>query len=173
MWLPGVVLIFSLTAWHFVARRPWRFRAHVPLFMAAESVLLAPPLYAIGILLLAQAGDLSSNRELLERSVLAVGAGVYEEMVFRLMLLTGLLLLLKDACRLPGAIATAAALAGSSVLFALCHYHPVGSELFELRSFLMRSLAGVYLGAIYVYRGLGIATGTHVAYNLSLVLLWR
>lgn len=177
MWLPGIVLVLSLLAWHFLARRPWCFRFHVPLLMAVESPIMAPPLYALGLLLLAQhpgvgIGD-GAERELLERAVLAVGAGVYEEMVFRLMLLSGLLLLLTEAIRLPRMISTAVALAVSSILFALCHYYPVGSDVFEWRSFLMRSMAGVYLGAIYLYRGLGIASGTHVAYNLSLVFLWR
>lgn len=175
MWLPGVLLVLSLLAWHFVARRPWRFRVHVPLLMAVESAVMAPPLYALGLLLLAQqaGADGGLGRELLERSVLAVGAGVYEEMVFRLMLLSGLLLLLVEVLRAPRAIAAAAALAASSILFALCHYYPVGSDVFEWRSFLMRSLAGVYLGAIYLYRGLGIATGAHVAYNLALIFALR
>ena len=37
---------------------------------------------------------------------------------------------------------------------------------------MFRGLAGVYLGAIFIFRGYGPAAGAHIAYNLLIITLW-
>lgn len=168
LWLPGVALLITLLVWHVLTRRPWQIRAWVPLLMAGESLLLVFPLLAIHLLPL-QAGG-GPREGLAERIVLALGAGIYEELLFRLGLIS-LLLLLADMLRIPRRAAAPATLLLAAVIFALCHYHPVGVDAFSWPSFLQRSLAGAYLSLIFLSRGLGIAAGCHSAYNLLILVL--
>jgi len=66
----------------------------------------------------------------------------------------------------------------SSGLFALAHDASLLSDVVSLHFdeiafqslglFFYRFCAGIYLSAIYLHRGLGIATGTHIVYDLTL-----
>jgi membrane protease YdiL (CAAX protease family) len=53
----------------------------------------------------------------------------------------------------------------SSLAFSAYHY--LGSEAFEWRSFAFRTLAGIYFGIIFIWRGFGITSGAHAAYDIS------
>ncbi len=169
LWLPGLALLITLLLWHVLSHRPWQIRAWVPLLMAGESVLLVLPLLAIHLLPL-QAGD-GPVGSLAERIVLALGAGIYEELLFRLGLISLLLFVLGDLLRLPRRAAAPIALLLAAAIFALCHYHPVGVEIFSWSGFLQRLVAGAYLSLIFLSRGLGIATGCHSGYNLLILVL--
>jgi CAAX prenyl protease-like protein len=57
----------------------------------------------------------------------------------------------------------------SSLLFA--GYHYLGSEHFIWQTFVFRTAAGLYFGAIFVFRGFGITAGSHAAYDVMIVLL--
>src|SRR5262249_48125101 len=85
-----------------------------------------------------------------------IGAGIYEETLCRLVLLSGLVLLLRRL-EFPGW--AAAALAGllSALLFALAHHVGPCGEAFEPYAFLFRTLAGLYFAALYRLRGFGVA----------------
>jgi membrane protease YdiL (CAAX protease family) len=52
----------------------------------------------------------------------------------------------------------------SAVLFAAYHY--LGNETFQLRSFVFRTVAGVYFGIIFLVRGLGVTAGSHACYDI-------
>jgi hypothetical protein len=169
LWLPGIALLTTLLIWHVLSRRPWQIRAWVPLLMAGESVLLVFPLLAIHLLPLQAGGGLGEG--LAERIVLALGAGIYEELLFRLGLVSLLLLVLVDLLHLPRRAAAPIALLLAATIFALCHYQPVGVDVFSWSSFAQRLLAGAYLSLIFLSRGLGIAAGCHSAYNLLILAL--
>ena len=68
-------------------------------------------------------------------------------------------------------IATACAIVLAAAAFALCHFDPIGNDIFAWRSFWFRMAAGVYLGVLFASRGLGVATGCHTAHNVLRVLL--
>jgi membrane protease YdiL (CAAX protease family) len=76
-----------------------------------------------------------------------------------------------DLLRFTPAWTTAIAVLLSAALFAAHHHPPVGSEPFSTAHFLFRTLAGIYLGVLFVWRGYGLAAGTHVAYNVVVVML--
>jgi membrane protease YdiL (CAAX protease family) len=101
--------------------------------------------------------------------VLSVGAGIYEELVFRLAAFTVLNLLLLDVLGMRRFWAHLLIVAASSLLFASYHY--LGDEAFHWRTFAFRTLAGAYFGLIFVLRGYGITAGTHAAYDLLIVSL--
>jgi len=171
VWAPGAALLLTLLAWHCLRGRPWRVRAWVPALMAVESLALTLPLFALGRLLVQTTATGTTGRELPARIVLGLGAGVYEELVFRFYLIGGLLLLLARVCRVPRRPALTAAVTLATLAFAGCHFTPVGSESPSWRLFAMLAAGGGYLSAVYVLRGLGICTGCHAAYNVLSVLM--
>lgn len=167
-WVPGVALLLTLVIWQFMTRAPWTLRGSVPPLMLAESVLTALPLFVVhGVFagLLLQAGDTDAP-DVRSRLVIALGAAVYEELVFRLALVSLLTWVLIDLCRLPRVPALAVATIAAGVLFALAHVQPLGAEPFAWPAFLLRTVSGCYLSMLFLARGLGICTGAHATYNL-------
>jgi len=173
MWLPGVALLLTLLIWHILARHSWRVRLWVLPVMALESIVLTVPLYVLGQVMMLQAGQGGAGGVLAlrEHVILALGAGIYEELVFRLYLIAGLSRLLESGLRVARRVSVPVVVALSAVLFALCHFAPIGSAAFDGRHFVQLALAGVYLAIVFLWRGLGIAAGCHAAYNLVPVWL--
>jgi membrane protease YdiL (CAAX protease family) len=98
------------------------------------------------------------------------GAGLYEEVLFRLLLLP----LLIWVFRRLGCGNVAAAILGllaSSLLFSAAHYVGPLGDTFQLYSFTFRALAGMFFAILFVVRGFGIAAGTHAVYDVLVGLL--
>jgi membrane protease YdiL (CAAX protease family) len=95
--------------------------------------------------------------------VAALGAGVHEELVFRLGLFAGFVALLEG---LERRFAIVLALVTSSLLFAAAHHLGVHGEPFTLHAFAFRALAGAAFGAIFWFRSLAHAVYAHVLYDL-------
>jgi len=107
-----------------------------------------------------------------EQIVGFVGAGIYEETLFRLLLYSGLaaLLLLLDMPRWFGL--SAAALA-SALAFAGAHNLGPHGEPFQMVVFLFRTCAGIYFTWVYHVRGFGIAVGAHASYDVLVGVVLR
>jgi hypothetical protein len=101
---------------------------------------------------------------------MSIGAGIYEELVFRLACFTLLNILLIDLLRLPSRRATLLIVLTSAIAFSSYHY--LGREAFSLRTFAFRTGAGIYFGLIFLLRGFGVTSGTHAAYDLLAVSMW-
>lgn len=138
----------------------WKFYP----FMLAESTLYAGLLFAL----------MAVSMNLLRAPAMAMspldiayslGAGVYEELLFRAILLQGLLLL---AEKLPGKTLPwkAGFLLLSALLFSGAHYLGAAGDSFSWLSFLARGLGGLMLGLVYMLRGLGPAVYTHAIYDI-------
>jgi hypothetical protein len=95
------------------------------------------------------------------QAISALGAGVHEELVFRLGLLGGCVSLLRER---RGALPIALVI--SSLLFAGAHHLGVHGEPFTAHAFAFRALAGAAFGAIFWYRSLAHAVYAHVLYDL-------
>ena len=108
---------------------------------------------------------------LLDRLALGIGAGIYEELVFRLVLISLVVMIGVDVLRLRQTPVAVVAVAISSLAFAAHHHLPIGTEPFALVPFMFRTIAGVYLALVFWYRGYGPAAGCHAAYNVALALL--
>jgi membrane protease YdiL (CAAX protease family) len=166
VWLPGVLLLLTLLIWHILSRNSWQIIGWVLPVMVVESLLLTVPLFVLNRVMLAAGAPAAEWRS---QVVLALGAGVYEELVFRLYLITGLMLLAVDVCRIPKRIAGVGVIAVAALVFASCHFPPLGSTAFAWQAFAMLTTAGAYLSIVFIHRGLGVATGCHAAYNLILL----
>jgi membrane protease YdiL (CAAX protease family) len=104
--------------------------------------------------------------------VLSLGAGLYEELLFRVLLVSGLLWLgLRLGWRRPAAVAAAVVLA--ALIFSAFHYIGPMGDTFTLASFTFRAIAGLLLSGLYVARGFGIAAWSHALYDVGLTLLTR
>lgn len=101
--------------------------------------------------------------------VASVGAGIYEEALFRFLLMGGLILLLQRGLGGHPGWVVPMAVAVSAFLFSLAH-HGIGGEPWDRGVFFFRALMGVLLGLICWARGLGIVVYTHALYNVALVL---
>ena len=107
----------------------------------------------------------------------AVSAGLVEEFLFRLLLLSGLLGLLLGL-KISRPLSFCLSVLVSSGLFALAHDPHLIAQISHLHFdsltiqspglFSYRFCAGIYLAALYMKRGLGVAVGTHIVYNLTL-----
>ena len=57
----------------------------------------------------------------------------------------------------------------SSILFSSFHYIGSMGDVFQLNTFIIRFIGGIFLGLIYFYRGLGISVITHFIYDFALI----
>lgn len=101
--------------------------------------------------------------------VVSLGAGIYEELLFRVLLVSGIagLGLLLGWRR---SVALLVAIAVSALIFSGFHYvGPLGDEL-ALPSFTFRAIAGLLFSGLYAVRGFGIAAWTHALYDVGFAL---
>jgi len=103
--------------------------------------------------------------------VVSLGAGIYEELLFRVVLVGALMW---GARRLLGArtgLAATVAVIVSALVFSSFHYVGSLGDTFTVSSFTYRAIAGVVFSVLYVTRGFGITAWTHALYDLGLALL--
>lgn len=94
-----------------------------------------------------------------------VGAGIYEEVLFRLGLFGGLVLLLR-VVRIPWIAAWILAACASALAFAAAHHIGPYGEPMRADYFIFRTVAGLYFTILFVARGFGIAVGAHAGYDV-------
>jgi hypothetical protein len=167
-----LLMVCILLAWHHLAREPWRLSAGIISGMAVESLALGICLRVILFLQdmlfhVFEEPALSIGGQAKE-AVGLLGAGIYEELLFRLILLWLAVWALRHMGVAPRA-ATVAAAVLTSLLFAAAHNVGPYGEPLEAFRFLFRVLAGLFFAAVFLYRGFGIAAGSHAAYD---ILAW-
>ena len=192
IWLPPLLLLGTLIAWHMSTRQPWKMTWDTYGGMAAESLLYAFVLIMIGQLTdygfrhsnwwRLQVETLPVHHGYLIRLVTFMGAGIYEEFLFRLCFLSLAYATLRGLL-LPKGWAIAGTIVTSSVIFSLAHYlgpSSNGQTLAMLTdalvrvqssrelwfSFGFRTLAGMFFAGLYFLRGFGITVGAHAAYDV-------
>jgi hypothetical protein len=179
-WVPPVVLAVAFVLW---ALARWSDRPGdlpgVLSGMLVESIAFAIGLWAISRLLaplLQQAGielSLFSNLRLppaesepaWRQVVTYLGAGIYEEAVFRLALFSFLMAALR-LVDLSWLVSVGLAGVASAILFSVAHHLGPYGQSYSNYLFLFRLLAGLYFALLYELRGFGIVVGTHACYNV-------
>jgi membrane protease YdiL (CAAX protease family) len=178
--LPAIALVVTLTIQQVLSRDPWKIVPIVPLAMIAESAFLTGPLIILVIILNPQASAMmiepmqviqessaGSTHSFWEGLYLSFGAGLYEEMLFRLVLITILHFIVTDVLSFKDRTGKVIAVIISAVAFAWLHdgVYISGTGL-NLSLAAFYTLAGVYFGVLFLARGLGIAVGVHIMYDL-------
>jgi hypothetical protein len=172
-YMPPLAVIGILLSVHIARNDPWKVTPGTLFGMAVEGAAWGLPLLVLGTIcarfvsqhlpLMAGHGDWRTL------FVLSLGAGIYEEMVFRLVALTLLHFVLNDllGMRRNGAFLLMVLI--SSVAFAFYHY--LGAETFSWRSFVFRTAAGVYFALLLLFRGFGITAFSHCCYDVFVIYL--
>ena len=166
----GILTIVVLLVWQSFSRAPWRARPQTLGWMYIEGAAMALPLFVLSRLLLAT--PLAAGTELLEtlpwvqRVVLSIAAGLYEELLFRMALIALIHAVLVDIAGMKHAAGLAIAIIVSAAAFAW--YHDPGQMSSVGIAF--TAMAGLYLGMLYVVRGFGIVVIAHVVYDVIVML---
>jgi hypothetical protein len=169
----------ALLVWRDLRRSGERLWLGVFGLMAAESVLYAAGFGSIvgGLtaLLLGGPRGLSVGGvgalDLHTQLVVSLGAGIYEELLFRVILVGGLLWLGRHVLGAGRLFSSVLAVVISALVFSAFHYVGALGDTFTLASFTFRAIAGVVFSVLYVSRGFGITAWTHALYDLGLALL--
>lgn len=174
--LPALAVIGVLLSQQVIERSRWRIRPLVLGLMTLESVAWAVPLVALLHLLGRLTAGNGVEDSVFMKLVISAGAGIYEEFLFRLVLMGITLLLFVDILELPKKYVAPIMLVAAAIAFSL--YHPQVWEdgtLFKSRllwgPFIFRALAGLYLGGLFLLRGFGVVVGAHTFYNVYVVLV--
>ncbi len=178
---PTFLLAAILVVWHLLLKDPWKVRAPVLLGMVLESCLWTLPVLVFG--LLAQAAVSMEPAALADtvqnvrhyswqaRATLSIGAGLYEELLFRLVMIGAIHFVLVDLLRAKHAVGAFAAALVSSLAFAF--YHDVsGPGGVNLRLVLFFTLAGLYFSTVFITRGFGVVVATHALYDIVALLVF-
>lgn len=168
--LPAVAIITILLCVHAFRNERWSFHIGTLAGMAIESALLALPLIAIARELPRYFPLMAAGASRQDVVIMSLGAGVYEEMVFRLALFSFLSIALKDALRLHSFWVHLGVVVFSALAFSAYHYlSPL--EVFQWRSFLFRTIAGAYFGILFLLRGFGITAASHASYDIFILFI--
>ena len=138
-------------------------------FMFIESVLWSFILYLMlskfMLVLMNPTGKM-----ILQQVTLAIGAGIYEEFLFRVLLIAGLTRLLGFIFLWKQLARKIVALIISGGIFSAFHFMGEYGDFFSMELFLLRFFAGIILGALYLFRGFGITAYTHSIYDLIVLI---
>jgi len=172
-YLPAMLVILVLICQHAFRRDRWQVQPKVLAGMLGESIIAAVPLIILclvsGRFIAQAAGSPQATGHVLQAILRSVGAGLYEEFIFRLVLISLFVVVFVDIFELQREPVLLAAVFVSALSFSLYHF-----SLNQLVNFpslpwdllIFRAIAGVYLGSLFVLRGLGVAVGAHVLFDI-------
>ena len=180
---PLVVMVILL-ALQITSKTQWKVTASDFMPMTIECILLAVPLIVLSLMLNRSATEQmvamnagGATSELAVQLVSGIGAGIYEELVFRLILISLLMMLFQDFLGVTRRNSIILSVLISAVMFSL-HHHIffmngsfTSGEEFVLSVFVFRIMAGIYFAVIFAIRGFAIAVGTHAFYDILAALL--
>jgi len=196
-WVLPVLVVGALLSWHLSRSDRWRCSLETLGGMFAESLL-----FAVLLILLGQILSISFRSYGLEtasipalatggvgqRAVSFIGAGIYEEVLFRLAAIPVGFYLFR-AMLIPRAPSAILSVCVTSTLFALAHYlgsdtgfapstivdaaWSVADDPAAWYGFTFRLTAGLCFSALFLLRGFGITVGAHAIYDIFVGVLMQ
>jgi membrane protease YdiL (CAAX protease family) len=118
---------------------------------------------SIGLGGLLSAAGAPAQMGFLDKLVMSAGAGLYEEIVFRLFLMGGMFFALTRLLGVPRVMSAVLAVVASSVIFSAAHHL---TEPFTMSAFTFRVVAGMLFAALFQLRGFAVAAYTHCFYDV-------
>jgi hypothetical protein len=103
------------------------------------------------------------------RVMLSLGAGLYEELLFRVLLVGSLAWIGKRIFKWKPWTAGVVAAVSGAIVFSAFHYIGAFGDAFELRSFVFRAIAGLFFSVLFLLRGFGIAAWAHALYDIAVM----
>lgn len=138
------------------------------LIVGTLTVRILGPLGALAV----GAGTEMEAMSLPARLMLSIGAGLYEELLFRVVIVSAI----ANGARLAfgwkrGGAGVIATILGA-LIFSAFHYLGAYGDDFTLQSFTFRAIAGIMFSALYLTRGFGITAWTHALYDVFVLIVW-
>jgi hypothetical protein len=176
LFLAAVVGVFALAL--ALLKRKQHFNGKVFLPVLLESVIYALTMGSLIVLLMTKVLGFPPTlavglpeQGLVTRLVMSLGAGVYEETVFRLGLLGGSIAAFEKLLGMSRWAALFGAFVFSSTVFSFVHYLPPTGDAFTFGSFTFRVLAGLVFGALFKLRGFAVVVYTHAFYDIFVLVI--
>ncbi|MDA0833320.1 MAG: CPBP family intramembrane metalloprotease [Planctomycetota bacterium] len=181
-WLLPAFIVLGLLVWHFSNQDKWKVSPSTFAGMLAESLLFAFFLILCGQILVFIFQKISGTDPVLtsipqmmipsraNRIVSYIGAGIYEETLFRLCLIPLCYGMLNSVFR-SHRVAIVGAILISSSVFMGAHYLSGAEQLTGFNA-MFRLFAGMYFSVLFLYRGFGITVGCHAVYDVIVGVLW-
>jgi hypothetical protein len=165
-------------------RRAGRIEARYFAWMTLESIvyglsfgMVAGTLTAVllpGMVLVGPASPLAvgvtAEFNLPTQLMISLGAGIYEELLFRVILVGGLAWLGSRVMGLSRTSAGVFAIVLGALIFAGFHYIGPYADPLALGSFTFRAVGGLLFSGLYLLRGFGITAWTHALYDVFLAV---
>ncbi|MGH7132998.1 MAG: lysostaphin resistance A-like protein [Phycisphaerales bacterium] len=185
MLLPGIACLAVLLCWHILNKDRWQVRPMILLGMLFEAALWTLPLLVLGGIKSSMASHFPhaaalaagpmagadlQTLSLPARATISIGAGIYEELVFRLAGLGIVHFVLRDMLKTPEAFAKTFAVLATAIGFALYHPDSLSGGSIHWLNFGFYVSAGIYFGALFLYRGFGIVVATHAIYDIVVLV---
>src|SRR5712692_4147908 len=105
------------------------------------------------------------------RLMLSLGAGIYEELLFRVLLVGALAAAARALLGWRPLTAGIAATVAGAAIFSAFHYIGPYGDRWELYSFAFRMVAGLFFSGLYLARGFGVTAWTHALYDVVLLIV--
>jgi len=177
--LPGALLvaIFLWGAWKDARASGEPLRASYFMWMLGESVALALVFgVVVGLITARLLGTLHmlslaplQQLDTPTKLMVSLGAGLYEELLFRVILVSGLATFGRVVCGMSPRVAGAFAVVLGAAIFSAFHYIGAYGDVLTVQSFTFRMIAGLFFSALYLLRGFGIVAWTHALYDVFLI----
>ena len=167
----GVIFFLGFTSVFIYQRKYWKdieIHSDYLLVMMGESLLWAIGLYFfmanVYILLMNPTSSM-----LIQQVTLAVGAGIYEEILFRVILIAAIGSLLGFIFQWNQVLRNWIAMIIAAGIFSSFHFIGEFGDYFSFNIFMVRFFAGILLGVLYFIRGFGITAWAHAIYDLIIL----
>lgn len=176
-----LVTLFFIGAIVYLSKKK---KFHINYFFPAivESAVYAVLMFLVIVVILQNTGILSTGslsvtariarQSLMTKLIISLGAGIYEEIFFRLVVFGGFYYLLVNTYKADKGVSFFAACLVSSILFSLAHFFagvPEDTSMLLL-AFFWRLLAGIILVGIYYFRSFAIAVYAHAIYDIYVLV---
>ena len=164
----GAIFFIGFIITFILQRKYWeqtQIHSDYFLLMMVESVMWSVLIYFlmtnVYLLLMNPTGSM-----LVQQVTLAVGAGIYEEFLFRVLLIAGISVILGFIFQWSDKSRNWAAMVIAAGIFSSFHFIGEYGDFFSFNIFMIRFLAGIALGTLYFLRGFGITAWSHAVYDL-------
>ncbi len=164
-----ILCIIGVIAFHIKYLNTIIFKIDYLFIMIIESLLWSTLLYLFMYSLMSTNLFLflgGKSKLITQQVILAVGAGIYEELVFRVILIALISIILGFVFQWSGVIKNWVAMFIAAALFSSFHFIGEYGDWFSFNIFLIRFFAGIALGSLYFIRGFGITAWAHSIYDL-------
>lgn len=176
----GLIAVGAWLIWRDMMQHPGRFHTSYLAVMLGESLVYAAILGTVvstltavllsgSLAVPAQAGTFG-QLSFPSQVVVSLGAGLYEELLFRVLMVSAFIALGRWL-KWRWMVTVTVALIGSALIFSGFHYIGPYGDPWTLPSFTFRAVAGLVLSGLYVARGFGIVAWSHALYDVGIALL--